>query len=50
MNELSRMKLVSAFICFILIMNGFGVNSQIEMSKENTAKEEKERKEKKTKE
>ena len=50
MSEIMRVKVFSGFVCLVLIMNGFGAVSQVEISKENTAKEEKERKQKKTKE
>lgn len=50
MSEIIRVKVLSGFVCFVLIMNGFGAFSQVEISKENSAKEEKERKKTKTKE
>jgi len=50
MCENLRLKLWSRLVCAMLVMNGFGAMSQIELSKESTIKEEKEEKEKKTKE
>ena len=45
MNEIMRLKMWRNLVCFILLMNGFSAISQIEMSRESTAKEEKVEKE-----
>ena len=50
MNEIMRLKMWRNLVCFILLMNGFSAISQIEMSRENTAKEERTQKVKKAKE